>query len=51
MVMDLLGSSLEDLFIQKNKQLSLKTIVMLSEQMVLYYKSSFQELNIFIQKE
>ena len=41
MVMDLLGHSLEDLFIKNNKIFSLKTIVMLSEQMVEYIKIAF----------
>ena len=32
--MDLLGQSLEDLFVQHNKQLSLKTVLQVGEQML-----------------
>lgn len=34
MLMDLLGKSLEDLFVDKNKKFSLKTALMVGEQMV-----------------
>ncbi len=34
MLMDLLGSSLEDLFVQNGKKLSLKTVLQVGEQMV-----------------
>jgi serine/threonine protein kinase len=34
MLMDLLGSSLEDLFMQAGKKLSLKTVLQVGEQMV-----------------
>jgi serine/threonine protein kinase len=34
MLMDLLGQSLEDLFAQNNKQLSIKTVLQVGEQMV-----------------
>jgi serine/threonine protein kinase len=34
MLMDLLGKSLEDIFVDHNKQFSLKTTLMLGEQMI-----------------
>lgn len=34
MLMDLLGSSLEDLFVENGKKLSLKTVLQVGEQMV-----------------
>lgn len=34
MLMDLLGKSLEDLFVEQNKKFSLKTTLMVGEQMV-----------------
>lgn len=34
MLMDLLGSSLEDLFVDNGKKLSLKTVLMIGEQMI-----------------
>lgn len=34
MVMDLLGSNLEDLFAQHKRKFSLKTVIMLADQMV-----------------
>jgi serine/threonine protein kinase len=34
MLMDLLGSSLEDLFVQNGKKLSLKTVLQVGEQML-----------------
>jgi len=34
MLMDLLGKSLEDLFVENNKQLSLKTVLIIGEQMI-----------------
>jgi casein kinase 1 len=34
MVMDLLGKSLEELFSSNNKKLSLKTVLMLVDQMI-----------------
>ena len=36
MVLDLLGLSIENLFINSKKKFSLKTIIMLSEQMVIH---------------
>jgi serine/threonine protein kinase len=34
MLMDLLGQSLEDLFVENGKKLSLKTVLQIGEQMV-----------------
>jgi serine/threonine protein kinase len=34
MLMDLLGSSLEDLFVENGKKLSLKTVLQVGEQMI-----------------
>jgi hypothetical protein len=34
MLMDLLGSSLEDLFVENGKKLSLKTVLQVGEQML-----------------
>jgi hypothetical protein len=34
MIIDLLGKSLEDLFVQCNKKFSLNTVIMLAKQMV-----------------
>lgn len=34
MLMDLLGSSLEDLFAEQSKRLSLKTVLQIGEQMI-----------------
>lgn len=53
--MDYLGPSLEDLFTFCGKKFSLKTTLMLAEQIVLIYiynilTFSFHDLNIFIQK-
>jgi hypothetical protein len=49
MVLDLLGLSIEAVFNNCDKNFSLKTTIMLSEQMVIFIYHSYQELNIFIQ--
>ena len=55
LVMDLLGSSLEDLFAAAKRKFSLKTILLLADQLVIFSETiqritSFKELNIYTQK-
>ena len=50
MVMDLLGSNIEALFARKNHKFSLKTLLLLADQMVSYYLfDSCKGWSVFIQ--
>ena len=48
MIIDLLGHSLEDLFNYCKRKFTLKTVIMLAEQMVEFIKYRLVESNLFI---